>query len=200
MKEKRVDEYISKSADFAQPILMHLRELVHTACPQVTEVIKWGFPVFEYKGILCNMAAFRQHCAFGFWKDPLMKQHASLKEKNEKGMGHLGKIKSLGDLPADDEMISLIKEAVRLNEEGIKLPPKQKSGKQELALPPELSTALSLNKKAADTFNNFSASHKREYIEWIAEAKTEATRERRVETSIEWLCEGKTRMWKYQKK
>jgi hypothetical protein len=188
--DKRIDEYINSAAPFAQPILKHIRGLVHKACPEVTENVKWRFPVFEYKGILCNMAAFKQYCSFGFWKGALMKEGASF-----------DKITSLKDLPADKKLIGYIKEAVRLNEENIKLPAKPKSAiKKELPVPAVLAAALKKNKKAAATFDNFSPSHRKEYIEWINEAKTEETRDRRVATTIEWLTEGKGRHWKYQTK
>lgn len=200
MQDKRIDDYISKSEDFAQPILIHLRKLVHTACPMVEETIKWGFPIFEYKGILCNMAAFKQHCAFGFWKASLLKDGAMIKENKRSGMGSLGKIKRLDDLPPDSALIEWLNEAMILNENGIKLPEKKKNLKAKIIVPDILIKALGKNKKAGAAFNNFSPSHKREYIEWIVEAKTEATRDKRLATTIEWLTEGKSRMWKYVKK
>jgi uncharacterized protein YdeI (YjbR/CyaY-like superfamily) len=198
--DPRIDAYIEKAAPFAQPIMEHIREVVHKACPQVEETVKWGFPHFEYKGILCNMAAFKKHCSFGFWKAALMKDEKNvLNVANKHSMGHFDKITSLKDLPADKILISYIKEAMRLNEEDIKLPAKPKSAKPELETPAELLAALKKNKTAQKTFENFSPSHKREYIEWITEAKTDATREKRIATTIEWLTEGKSRHWKYTK-
>ena len=126
-KDKRVDDYISKSAGFAKPILNHIRHLVHTACPQVGETIKWSMPVFDYKGALCSMAAFKEHCAFGFWKAAIMKDAEKLKANQLNSMGHLGKIRSLSDLPSDKILTGYIKEAAKLNDEGIKLPPRKKN-------------------------------------------------------------------------
>ena len=125
-KDKRVDAYISKSAEFAKPILIHLRDLVHAACPDIQETIKWGFPHFDYKGMLCSMASFKQHCAFGFWKTALMKDAKEMIGKNEYAMGHLGKIMSLKDLPPDKKIIAWIKEAVKLNDDDVKLPERKK--------------------------------------------------------------------------
>lgn len=199
-RDRRIDEYISKSADFAKPILIHLRELIHKTCPDVEEKVKWGFPHFDYKGMLCHMASFKQHCAFGFWKAELMKDKTLMQNaKSETAMGHLGKITSLKDLPSDKKLISYIKEAVKLNEDGVKLPPRKKS-ETETTVPDYFIKALKKNKTAFSTFENFSPSHKREYIEWIAEAKTEETRNRRIATAIEWTSEGKPRNWKYMKK
>ncbi len=125
--DTRVDSYISKAAPFAKPVLIHLRKLVHQACPQVQETIKWGMPFFEYKGLLCNMASFKQHCSFGFWKAALMKDSMELKEGNKSGMGHLGKITGLADLPPAKKITSWIKEAAKLNDDDVKLPTRKKS-------------------------------------------------------------------------
>lgn len=199
--DPRIDAYIKKSAPFAQPIMKHLRALVHKACPEATETMKWGFPHFEYKGILCSMAAFKQHASFGFWKFSLMKDDKQLLNKVGKTeMGNFDRISSKDDLPSDKILIAYIKEAVRLNDEDIKVEKPKKPAKKELPIPPALAAALKKNKKAATTFENFAPSHRREYIEWINEAKTEDTRHRRVETTIEWVAEGKGRNWKYEKK
>ena len=200
MPDKRVDDYISKSADFAQPILNHLRQLVHQSCPMVEENIKWGFPVFEYKGILCSMASFKNHCSFGFWKASLLKDAAAILENKGGNMGSLGKIKSMKDLPKDAVLIEWLHEAMILNEKGIKVPEKKTNSKAPVTVPEILTEALAKNKKAAITFHAFSPSHQREYIEWITEARTDATRDKRLATTIEWLTEGKPRMWKYIKK
>ena len=199
--DKRIDDYIAKSPDFAKPILNHLRKIIHVACPQVEETIKWGFPHFGYKGMMCSMAAFKQHCAFGFWKAALMKDADKMLDNQGQAMGHAGKIKSLKDLPSDKILISWVKEAMKLNDEGIKLPERKKQeSKPEVIVPDALKKELVKHKKASDTFSNFSPSHKREYIEWIEEAKTEVTKSKRILTTVEWLSEGKTRMWKYAKK
>jgi uncharacterized protein YdeI (YjbR/CyaY-like superfamily) len=201
-KDPRVDLYISKSADFARPILIHLRELIHLACPDVQETIKWSFASFDYKGPMCSMAAFKHHCAFGFWKASLMKDKTLVSNaESESAMGHYGKITSLKDLPSDKKILSHIKGAMMLNEKGIKLPQKKPSKeKKEVVVPDYFLKQLKKNEKAFTTFEDFSPSHKREYVEWITEAKTEETKTRRMQTAIEWLSQGKPRNWKYMKK
>lgn len=199
-KDNRVDAYIAKSADFAKPILNHLRKLVHTGCADVEETIKWGMPSFDYKGPLCSMAAFKEHAVFGFWKAALMEDAGKMKNNQQNAMGHLGKIKSLADLPTDKLLLSRIKEAAKLNEDGVKLPPRKKTEKKDLIIPDYFIKVLSKNKKALQAFDNFSPSHKKEYVEWITEAKTEETRNRRMETAIEWIADGKGRNWKYERK
>jgi uncharacterized protein YdeI (YjbR/CyaY-like superfamily) len=201
-KDPRVDAYIAKSADFAKPIMTHIREVVHAACPDVEETWKWSFPVFMYKGaILSNMAAFKSHCSFGFWKAALMEDPANaLTVHDREGMGHLGKIESMKDLPKDAVLKKLIKEAMKLNEAGVKLPPRTKvteAEKKELATPDYFVKELKKNKKAEKVFNEFSYSKKKEYIEWFEEAKTDATRDKRTAQALEWIAEGKTRNWKY---
>ena len=197
-KDPRVDAYIAKSADFAKPILKHLRKLVHIACPDVEETLKWSMPAFMYKGILCGIAAFKEHCTFGAWKHSLIKIDLGTNHNKDEAMGQLGRITSLDDLPSDAKMLAYIKEAVRLNEEGIKVEkPKRSAVKKELVVPDYFSAALRKNRKALDTFENFSYSHKKEYVEWVTEAKREETRAQRIETSIAWLSKGKSRHWKY---
>jgi len=197
--DPRIDEYIIKSADFAKPILTYLRALVHTACPKLKETIKWGFPHFEYAdNILCSMAAFKQHCAFGFWLASLMQDPDQILEAGKKtSMGHIGAIKSLNDLPLNKVLIKYIEEAMALIEKGVK-PKKEKSAaSKEIQIPSYFLDALKQNNKALTTFEDFSNSHKKEYLEWITEAKTEATRAKRIAAAIEWLQEGKSRNWKY---
>ncbi|HEX8247591.1 MAG TPA: YdeI/OmpD-associated family protein [Pyrinomonadaceae bacterium] len=199
--DERIDAYIDQSADFARPILKHLRELVRRACPPVEETMKWSFPHFDYKGMMCSMASFKQHCAFGFWKASLMKDPQKLLTRSDEAMGQLGQIKSLEDLPADDVLLAYIEEAARLNEENVKLPAKtQTAEKQALSVPDYVSDALKQNQKASATFENFSYSNKKEYIHWITEAKTDETRDKRLATAIEWMSEGKSKNWKYEKK
>jgi uncharacterized protein YdeI (YjbR/CyaY-like superfamily) len=201
--DKRLDEYIAKAADFAKPILTHLRQLVHKACPETVETIKWGFPHFEYKGgNMCSMASFKNHCAFGFWLAALMNdKHKILDVAGEKGaMGHLGQIKLLSDLPADEILTFYIHQAMQLIDAGAKLPKKPITEKiKELAIPEYFLEALQKNKKALACFDQFSYSNKKEYVEWIVDAKTEATREKRLKEAIEWMAEGKIRNWKYMK-
>ena len=192
-RNPEVDEYIANSAEFAQPILLKLRELVHESHPEISETVKWRMPNFEYKGLLFNMAAFKQHCSFGFWKQKLIK---GLEEGSE-GLGSFGKIKSLEDLPSDEEILMYLKEAVLLNEKGIKVP-KEAKVKKELVIPSELMEAFKKRPRAYEVFENFSYSHRKEYIEWVDEAKREATKIKRVEQTITWLLEGKRRNWKYE--
>lgn len=195
---EKIDAYIENSADFAKPILTHLRELVHKACPDVEEKWKWSFPNFDYKGPFCSMAAFKQHASFGFWKASLMKDSNKILNAKNEAMGQMGRITSLADLPPDDVMIAYIKEAKELNDKGIKLPSKPKSDKKELVIPDYFTTALEENAAAQEAFENFSYSHKKEYIEWLVEAKTEETRNKRLTKALEMMSEGKSRHWKYQ--
>jgi len=199
-KHSGVDAYIAKSADFAKPILNHLRALVHAGCPDVEEELKWSFPHFTYKGMFCSMAAFKEHCAFGFWKGQLLfAGNPKAMKAAEEAMGYFGRIASLTDLPKDKVILGYLKEAIRLNDEGIQKPAAPKSNeKKELVIPDCLIQALKQNKKAQEVFDGFSYSHKKEYVEWITEAKTEATQQKRLATTLEWLVEGKSRHWKYQ--
>ncbi|MCI0364043.1 MAG: YdeI/OmpD-associated family protein [Phycisphaerales bacterium] len=220
-KDPRIDAYIAKSADFAKPILNHLRALVHKGCPDVVETIKWGMPSLEYKGPFCGFAAFKQHCVFGFWKSALLfggdesegktkgaqSRSASIEDARRKlNWGARGRdpvparITSLDDLPSDAVILGLTKQAAKLNDDGIKLPAREKGKKKPVRVPKEFAAALKKTKKAAANFDAFSPSHKREYVEWIVEAKTDQTRERRIAAAIEWIAQGKSRPWKYQSK
>ena len=198
-KDPRVDACIAKSAPFAQPILKHIRKLVHAGCPDVEETIKWQFPSFMYKGMLCGMAAFKNHCTFGFWKHELIFGKDKLAANGEeRGMGQFGRITALSDLPKDEILLGYIKEAVRLNDEGIKVPSRAKPKKKApFVVPDYFMKELKKNTKALAVFEGFSYSHKKEYTEWITEAKAEDTRKRRLETAIQWMTEGKARNWKY---
>lgn len=203
-RSPRIDEYIARAADFAKPILEHVRELVHKGCPEVEETIKWGMPSFEYKGPFFGMASFKEHCAIGFWKAQLLKdpKHYLTPRYNAGGeaMGNFGKIKSLKDLPSNAAILDFIKQAKKLNDDGVKLPTRQKVVKKALVVPAYFKSALKSNKKALATFNAFSPSHKREYVEWVTAAKTEATREKRLKMTLVWMAEGKIRNWKYVRK
>jgi hypothetical protein len=201
LKDKRVDAYIAKSAPFARPILNHLRSLVHKSSPEIRETIKWGVPHFDHKGMLCSMAAFKEHCAFGFWKASLMKEHKVLFSRMGKlGMGHLGQIRSRADLPPDSVMRRMIREAIDLNEDGTTLAPRRRMAAPAMKTPPVLARALAGNSRAKLTFDSFSPSHKRDYIEWIVEAKSAETKTRRLATAIKWMAAGKPRNWKYMKR
>jgi len=197
-RNKLVDAYISKSAEFAQPILRELREIVHQGCPEAEEAIKWGFPAFMYKGILCGMAAFKQHCAFGFWKGSLI---VPGKENSVNAMGQFGRVTSTKDLPPRRVLLAYVKKAKQLNDDGVKSPARSKprGEKKELAVPAYFTTALKKNKKALAVFDEFSYSKRKDYVEWLTEAKTDETRKRRLQTSIEWLAQGKSRNWKYER-
>ncbi len=212
-RDPRVDAYIAKAQPFAQPILKYLREVVHAGCPEVEEAIKWSCPHYIYKGMFCMMAGFKQHCAFGFWNAPMI-----LAEMNRTGsqahkaMGFFGRITSLDDLPPKRELIGYIKKAKELKDAGVTKrvatkahgvdsagkPVKPKPRPAPKA-PAYLLAALKKNKKAQTTFAAFSPSAKREYIDWITEAKTEDTRDRRLSQAVEWMAEGKKRNWKYMK-
>ena len=196
--EVEITDYIEKAKPFAKPILEHIRKLVHKVCPEVVEEIKWGFPSFNYKGLFCGMAAFKEHCTFGFWKGSIMKDPENILENKEKSMGHLGRITSLEDLPPDKILIAYIKEAKRLNDEGIKVAKKKPVTNKELEVPAYFIKALKKNPDAYKNFEEFSYSKKKDYVEWLSEAKQEATREKRMQTAIEWIQEGKSRNWKYK--
>jgi uncharacterized protein YdeI (YjbR/CyaY-like superfamily) len=200
-KDSRIDAYIATAAPFAQPILKHLRQIVHAGCPAVTETMKWSMPHFDYKGIMCGMAAHKQHCSFGFWQSAAL----ALDEKRESadGMGQFGRITAIADLPDEKTLIGYVRKAVALKDAGAKpekpaAKPRAKAASHQV--PPHLANALKLNAKARETWEAFSPSHRNEYIEWLNEAKRDETRERRLETTLEWLSEGKSRNWKYQAK
>ena len=201
-KDERIDTYIAGAADFAKPVLAHLRALIHDACPDVEETWKWSFPNFMYKGaILCSMAAFKNHCSFGFWKAALMVDTDNVLTLTEReAMGHLGKIESLKDLPKDAILKKYIKAAMKLNEDGVKPPPRAKATekeKKELVAPQYFVEELAKNAAAAAVFQSFSYTNKKEYVDWFVEAKTETTRNKRIAQAIEWIAEGKVRNWKY---
>lgn len=197
-REPRIDAYIARSAPFARPILAHLRELVHAACPEVVETTKWGTPHFEHHGLLAGMAAFKQHCSFGFWHQGMTAVVGAAKD--DQAMGNFGRIANLADLPPDRTMLRYLRAAVKLNESGAPARPRpQPAPKSSLQPPPALAAALRAHPAAAATFEKFSPSRRREYIEWIAEAKREETRARRVATAIAWLAEGKSLHWKYER-
>jgi uncharacterized protein YdeI (YjbR/CyaY-like superfamily) len=198
----KVDAYIAKAAPFAQPVLTHIRELARKACPDVEEEIKWGMPFFVLRGvILGHMAAFKQHCAIGFWGPEM---HAVLREDgllSENGMGALGKVSSLEDLPSDKKLLNYYRQAAALVASGQRtksIVRPRKSSKPAPEVPSELVAALRKNKAAAKVFAGFSPSCQREYTDWIADAKRSETRQKRIATAIEWIAEGKQRNWKYQ--
>ena len=195
-RDKRIDTYISNAADYAQPILKHLREVVHEGCPEVEETIKWRMPAFEYKGPFAGMAAFKQHAVFGFWKHKLV---VGADRRAETAMGSFGCIKSMADLPPRKTLVALVKKAKKLNDEGVKVVrDKTTKNKQRAAMHPALKAALAKSKKAQASFDSFPPSAQYEYVEWVAEAKADDTRARRVAQAVEWMAQGKRRHWKYQ--
>jgi len=199
--DPRIDAYIERATAFAKPILIKLRKLIFQACPDAEEMIKWSFPNYEVHGsMLCSMAAFKEHCAFGFWKASLLKDPDGILHLAERNsMGHLDRLSSVKDLPSDKILIAYLKEAALLNKNNIKIARKKSAPGKELAIPKALAAALKKNKKAMVTFEAFPPSQRREYIEWISEAKTDVTLDKRLTTTIEWLEQGKTRHWKYKK-
>ena len=204
-QDSKVDAYIEKAQPFAQPILAHLRNLMHKANPDVEEAIKWGHPFFLYRDtILGHMAAFKQHCSCGFWGEEI---GATLREANvvqDGGMGSLGKITSVKDLPSEKQMLGWIRQSSALIDSGDHtsiMAARNKVVRAPKPVPkasPEFAAALKKNKKALAIFEAFSPSCKREYVEWIAEAKRDETRDKRIAQAVEWIAEGKQRNWKYQ--
>jgi uncharacterized protein YdeI (YjbR/CyaY-like superfamily) len=193
--DPRIDAYIAKSAEFAQPILAELRARVHKACPDTVETLKWSMPTFMYgKKILCGMAAFKQHATFGFWQREVAGESAG---KEYDAMGQFGRIASIKDVPGKREFAEMVKRAMEQIDSGVKAPPKLKHAKPPLEVPDYFLAALKKSKKALATFEGFSPSNKREYVEWITEAKAEVTRARRLAQAVEWMAEGKVRNWKY---
>lgn len=176
-RDKRIDAYIARSADFAQPMLRYLREVVHDGCPEAEETMKWSFPHFMYKGILCSMAAFKQHCAFGFWKGSLILGQGENKAAD--GMGQFGRITSMKDLPPKKTLLEYVRKAKQLHDDGVKVPrkPRPRGVKKELEIPDYFTAAVKKNQKAQTSFDAFPYSHKKEYVQWVTEAKTEETRE-----------------------
>ena len=198
-KIAETDGYIDNAAEFSKPILKYIRQAVHEECPEVTEVIKWGFPCFDYKGFLCGMTAHKHHCSFTFWKGSVMDDPDGILEiVGKTGMGSLGKIKNLDDMPDDAVFRKYLRHAVDLNDKGVKKE-SPKPSKTELVIPDHFIDAVSQNAKALQTFENFSNYNKKEYVEWITDAKTDTTRDRRMKQAIEWMAEGKVRNWKYAK-
>lgn len=196
-RDPRIDAYIEKSGESARPILTHIREIVHAACPEAEETLKWGFPHFTYEGILCSMASFKAHCTLNFWKgeDVLGAGVAT-----EGAMGQFGRLTSVKDLPSRKVLLGYVEKARELNEAGTPGPISRRAKpKGEVEVPEDLAAALKKNRKAGATFEGFPPGHRREYVQWITEAKRPETRAKRLATTLEWLAEGKRRNWKYEK-
>ena len=193
-RDPRVDAYIAKARPFAKPILTAIRKAVHAGCPGVTETIKWSVPAFDYKGPMCGMASFKAHCLWGFWKAALMTSVPA--DNAARAMGGFGRFESLDQLPSERAMVRMVKEAAALNDKGVKVPRAVKA-RAPLRAPAEMLAAIKKNRKAQQTYDAFSPSAKRDYIEWITGAKSDDTRARRLETAVQWMSEGKSRNWKY---
>ena len=202
MKNPAVDAYIAKSPDFAKPILAHVRKLMHKGCPRIEESIKWGVPAFEREGIVAMMAAFRKHVAFGFWSERLIREKLGadadrMFPKDAKpGMGGRRYL-ARAELPADAVILRAVRAAVALNEAGER-PKRALKRRPPPKAPPYLVAALKKNAKARATYARFTPAQRREYVDWLKEAKQAATRERRLARTIEWLAAGRQRNWKYQ--
>jgi len=192
--DPRVDAYIAKAPIFARPILTRFRKAVHAGCPDVTETLKWSVPHFDYKGVLGGMAAFKEHCRVGFWKESLLTS-----APKGKSTGPMARVASLADLPDERTLVKMAREAAALNEAGIKVKRMSKAPRPPLKAPAYMLTAIKKNKKAYAAYQALSPSHRREYVEWITEAKSDETRHRRLETAVAWMAEGKSRNWKYQR-
>jgi len=200
MKNPRVDEYIKSAQPFARPILKKIRAIVHATVPEVTEDIKWGMPAFGYKGMFAGMAAFKKHCAFGVWRHRSIEALAGY-EFGKDAMGSFGCLMSVDDLPSDTELRKILRAAKKLHDDGVREPKRKVTPPKNrvVVVPLALKKALAANKKAAAVFAAFPYSHKKEYVEWIVEAKRDETRDRRVVQAIEWLEAGKSRNWKYER-
>jgi uncharacterized protein YdeI (YjbR/CyaY-like superfamily) len=195
-----VDAYIAKAQPFAQPILQHLRETMHEGAPGVTEAIKWSMPFFVYEGvILGNMAAFKAHCSLGLWGNGPELREAGVAQGGS--MGSFGRITSLDELPPKKQLIGFVKQAAKKIAEGerTKAWSRPKVAKPESAVPEALAAALKKNKAAAKSFEAMAPGCRREYNDWISDAKREETRDKRVAQAVEWIAEGKSRNWKYEK-
>jgi uncharacterized protein YdeI (YjbR/CyaY-like superfamily) len=194
--DPRIDSYIERQADFARPILEHLRSAVHAACPEAEETLKWSMPHFLYKGqMLAGMAAFKTHATFGFWR---AKEVLGETGAEREAMGQFGRLASVADLPADEVLHALIRKAMALTDSGARPARPKAAPKPEPETPPELDAALSANPAARAAFDGFPPSGRREYVEWVAEAKRAETRDKRIAQAVEWMAEGKRRNWKYE--
>lgn len=196
-----VDEYLEKAPEFAKPILNLIREVVHECSPEIEEAIKWKFPTFMYKGkILCSMVSFKQYCSMGFWLHGEMQSIKHLETDAEKtNMFSLGKITKIEELPKRPQLKKITLEAIELTDMGVKLK-KATPSKTEIEVPEYFQNALTQNKKALEVFEKASPSFRKEYINWIIDAKTETTRNKRIDQALEWISERKGRNWKYEKK
>jgi uncharacterized protein YdeI (YjbR/CyaY-like superfamily) len=192
--DPRIDAYIARQAEFARPILTHLRAVIHEACPDCEETLKWSMPSFLHKGkILAGMAAFKAHATFHFWYDSML----SPQDKDDSAMGQFGRLTSTGDLPARAKLLDLTRKSMALIEAGTK-PPRALAKKADFTVPQEMRAAIAAVPAAKAVFDGFPPSAQREYVEWVTEAKREETRVKRLAQTVQWLAEGKRRHWKYE--
>lgn len=193
--DPRIDAYIARQADFARPILEHLRATVHAACPDCEETLKWSSPSFMYKGkILAGFAAFKAHASFGYWSGS---QVLDASPEQQSAMGQFGRLTSLDDLPSRAALVEFTRKAMKLIDDGVK-PVRNKHKKPPFSVPQDLRAAIDAVPAAAATFDNFPPGQQREYADWVSEAKRDETRARRLAQSVIWLAEGKRRNWKYE--
>jgi uncharacterized protein YdeI (YjbR/CyaY-like superfamily) len=196
-----VDAYIAAAPPFARPLLTHIREAFHLGCPELEERIKWGAPSFEHEGLLGGMAAFQRHVSFGFWKARLMADPEGLFARGARASPMGVRVTSSKDPPSRRVLVTYVKQARRLNEQGVKEPRRARPrGAIRVVTPADLRAALARNAKARRTFEAFPPGARRDYVEWITEAKRPQTRTRRLATALEWLAEGKRRNWKYERR
>jgi len=195
-----IDAYIAKAAPFARPILQRIRKQFHVACPEIVETIKWGMPSFERFGIVGGMAAFKSHVAWGFWKQRLLHDPKRYLAPVGDETSRRAKVTRVADLPPDKALREFVRHAVLLNENGVKLPRRARAKRPPPEVPADLAAALKKHARARAAFGAFPPSHKREYVEWLTEAKREETRAKRLATAIEWIAAGKPRNWKYMGK
>jgi uncharacterized protein YdeI (YjbR/CyaY-like superfamily) len=192
--DKRVDAYIAGQPDFARPILVHLRSVIHEACPDCDETMKWSRPSFLYKGkILAGFSGFKAHAAFGYWNDSMLNED----EKNRSAMGQFGRLTTLDDLPDRANLVALTRKSMALIDDGVK-PPRASARKPPFTIPQDMRAAIDAVPAAKSCFDGFAPSCQREYVEWVTEAKRDETRSKRLSQTVEWLAEGKKRNWKYE--
>lgn len=200
--DQKVDDYIANSEDFAKPILTHLRKIIFDTCPEAEEAIKWGTPHYAYKGDhLVMMAGFKNHCSFSLYKaEHMADKQIAESVKAGKKFGFMDKLKALSDLPAEKVLVAYIREAMTINEKGIKKEMPKSDKPKIIETPDYLIAALNTNKKARSVWDEKSNAYRKDYLVWITDAKTDATRQKRLEQSLEWIAEGKGRFWQYEKK
>ena len=193
-QDQRVDAYIAAAEPFARPILEHLRGVVHRAAPGLAEAIKWGMPMFLHNGrIVANMAAFQRHASFGTWR----RDGGGIGEPRGDGMGSLGRLTGLSDLPDDDEIVAMVREAIALADAGGSMRG-NRAPKPPPETPADLRAALDAVPAAAAAFDAFPPGCRREYVDWLTEAKRPETRAKRLAQTVEWCAEGKRRNWQYE--